>query len=236
MPASPLAGHGHREHRLALHLPSPGAFLRHSLPGLLEGVIGPFVLFYLVLVAVGFRAALLAGLAWYYAALVRRLLGHQRPSGVLILGTAMLTVRTVVSFVTGSAFLYFAQPTAGNCLMGLLFLVSALLRRPLAERLAKDFCPFEPHVLARPHMRRFFIQISLLWAFVLLTNAGFVTWLLLTSSLKAFVVERTAVSWALSTVAIALSVGWFIRSMRRSNVTVHWGSGNLAQPTAPEPG
>ena len=194
--------------------------------------MGPFVLFYLFLLLVGFRGALVAGLAWSYAALARRFVQRQRPSGVLVLGTAMLTVRTAIAFVTGSAFVYFAQPIAGTCAMGLLFLASALLRRPLTERLARDFCPFDPAVLARPAMRRFFIQISLLWAFALLTNAGFVTWLLFTTSLKAFVVERTLASWVLTGIAIVLSVGWFVRSMRRSNIVVRWGHG---QPSAPAP-
>lgn len=195
-------------------------------------MVGPFVLFYLFLVIVGFQGALLAGLAWSYAALGRRLVQRQRPSGVLVIGTATLTVRTAIAFATGSAFLYFAQPIAGTCVMGLLFLASAVLGRPLTERLARDFCPFDPAVLARPAMRRFFIQISLLWAFALLTNAGFVTWLLFTSSLKAFVIERTLVSWVLTGSAVALSVGWFVRSMRRSNIVVRWGHGQRGTPAA----
>ena len=84
--------------------------------------------------------------------------------------------------------------------------------------------------MARPSMRRFFVQISVLWSAVLLTNAGFVFWLLLTSSLRAFVIERTIVSWALTAAAIGFSVLWFLRTMRRNDTAVRWGSATAAAP------
>lgn len=206
-----------------LHLPSPVASLRHSLPALVEGVVGPFALFYVVLVAVGFRGALVAGLAWSYLALARRMARRQRLPGTLVLGSAVLTVRTAVSFASGSAFVYFVQPTLATAAVALVFLVSAFARRPLAERLARDFCPLDPVVLARPAVRRFFLEISILWGAVLLSNAGMVMWLLLTSSLHAFVLERTVTSWSLTGVAIACSTAWFLRTMRRDGVRVRWG-------------
>jgi uncharacterized membrane protein len=107
----------------------------------------------------------------------------------VLLGAAILTARTAVTFVTGSTFLYFAQPTLGTALVALVFLATAVTRRPLVEKLAKDFCPLDPAVLARPAVRRFFLQISVLWGGVLLANASLVLWPLLTTSLKAFVLS-----------------------------------------------
>jgi hypothetical protein len=210
--------HGH-----VLHLPSPLASLRHSLPALVEGVLGPFALFYLVLVLAGFKGALIAGLVWSYLALGRRMLRHERPPGTLVLAVVTLTARTIVSFVTGSAFIYFAQPTLTTAVIGVVFLGSAAIRRPVIERLANDFCPLDPKMMARPPVRRFFLQISVLWAAVLLANAGVVLWLLLTSSLRAFVLERTVFSWSLTIVAIAVSVLWFVRTMRRTGIHVRFG-------------
>jgi hypothetical protein len=63
-----------------------------------------------------------------------------------------------------------------------------------------------------------------LWGAVLLSNAGLVFWLLLTSSLKAFVLERTASSWALTAIAVLCSTAWFLRAMRREGLQVHWGA------------
>lgn len=186
-------------------------------------MVGPFVIFYLVLLIAGFRGALLAGLAWSYAVVVTRLIRRERPSATLLLGGALLTVRTVISFVTGSALVYFAQPTAGTCAVALLFLGSAVIRKPFIERLARDYCPLDPDLVARPAVRRFFVRVSLLWAFVLLSSAGFVMWLLLTSSLHAFVVERTAVTTGLTALGIGFSILWFVWTMRRDGVTVRFG-------------
>ena len=59
---------------------------------------------------------------------------------------------------------------------------------------------------------------------MLLVNAGFVLWLLVASSLHAFVIERTAVTWALTGGGIAFSTLWFVRMMRKAGVTVRFGT------------
>jgi hypothetical protein len=225
-----LVGAGHRDGGgggsiLAVHLPSPRAFIRHALPGLLESTIGPAVLFYAVLLLAGFRGALIAALGWSYLAMARRVVRRQRVPGLLILGIVLVSLRTAVSFVTGSSFLYFVQPTAGTFLVAALFLGSVLARRPLAQHLAHDFLPLDPALLARPFVRQFFMRVSLLWAVVLLTNAGFVLWLLLESSLRAFVIERSVVSAVLTVGGVVLSTLWFVRTMRGQGVAVHWNSG-----------
>lgn len=219
---------GHAAPRLddgpVVHLPSPLASLRHALPALIEGVIAPFAVFYVILLVAGFRGALLAGLAWSYLALLHRLVRRQRPAGTVVIGCVVLSARTIVSFATGSAFVYFVQPTLATGAVALAFLASALVRRPLIERLARDFCPLDPNLIKRPAMRRFFLQLSVLWASVLLVNTGFVLWLLFTSSVSAFVLERTAASWSLTAAGILVSVLWFRRTMRRDGVRVRWGA------------
>jgi hypothetical protein len=70
--------------------------------------------------------------------------------------------------------------------------------------------------------RRVFRQLSLLWAAVMLVNAGVVTWLLLSTSLERFVVERTALSWLLTLAAIAVSTWHFTRSVRRRGIRLRW--------------
>lgn len=213
-------GGSHREH---LAMPSPYAAMRHACPVVLEAMVGPLVLFYLVLVTAGFRGALIAALIWSCLALGRRLKRGERVSTLLLLGTGILIVRTAVSFVTGSAFFYFAQPTAGMVLISLVLVGSAVIRRPFTQRFARDFCPIDPELLSRPCIRRFFIRISLLWATVLMLNAGIVFWLLLSSSLRGFVLERTAVTWSLTAFAIFFSITRFVAAVRRDGVTVEWG-------------
>ena len=208
-----------REH---LVLPSPRAAVRHAWPVVLEAVVAPLALFYLVLVTAGFRGALVAALAWSYLALGRRLARGERVSTLLALGTVLLTVRTVVSFVTGSAIVYFAQPMAGTVVTALVLVGSAVIGRPFTQRFAHDFCPIDPEILARPSVKRFFVRVSLLWATVLMLNTGVVLWLLISSSLQAFVLERTAVTWGLTALAVFLSITRFVATMRRDGITVEW--------------
>jgi hypothetical protein len=212
-----------------LELPAPRAVLRHALPIVVEGFIAPLALFYLLLVTAGFRGALIAALAWSYLALARRIRRGERASTMLLLGVVLLTVRTVVSFVTGSAIVYFAQPMATMVVASLVLIGSAVLGRPFTQRFATDFCPMGAELLARPRVRRFFVRISLLWATILMLNAGIVLWLLLSSSLRAFVLERTAVTWSLTAVAIFFSITRFMATMRRDGVTVAWGHSRTPQ-------
>ena len=206
-----------------LRLPRPRSVLQHACPVVLEAVLAPLALFYLVLVIAGFRGALLAALVWSFVALARRLQRGERISTMLLLGVILLSVRTVVSFITGSAFLYFIQPTATTVVISLVLVASAVLGRPFTQRFAHDFCPISPELLARPSVRRFFVRISILWAAVLMLNAGIVLWLLVSSSLRAFVLERTAITWGLTAVAIFLSITRFVAAMRRDGITVEWG-------------
>ena len=211
-----------------LLLPQPRKVLRHALPIVLEGVVGPLVLFYLLLVLSGFRGALIAALAWSYLALGRRVLKRERVSMLLLFGTILLTLRTMVAFITGSAFLYFAQPTAGTIAISLALVVSALLGRPFTQRFAHDFCPMDPAIMKRPLVRRFFIRISILWASVLMLNAGLVFWLLVSSSLRSFVLERSAVTYGLTAIAIFISITGFMEMMRQDGITVEWATANAA--------
>jgi drug/metabolite transporter (DMT)-like permease len=217
-----------REGSLLL-LPPPRKALRHALPVVLEGVIGPLVLFYLLLVLSGFRGALIAALTWSYLALGRRLLRGERVSMLLLFGTILITLRTVIAFLTGSAFLYFAQPTVGTVVIALALLVSAVVGRPFTQRFAHDFCPMDPAIMKRPLVRRFFVRISVLWATVLMLNAGIVFWLLISSSLRSFVLERSAVTYGLTAIAIFISITGFMAMMRHDGITVEW-----AKPKTPD--
>lgn len=222
-----------------LHLPAPRAFLRHALPSLIESTLGPAALFYIVLVTAGFRGALIAALAWSFLAALRRMLQRQRVPGMLLLGLGLVSIRTAIAYATGSAFVYFVQPTAATFMVAVVFLVTAATGRPFIQRLANDFCPFDPEFMKHDFLRKFFLRISLLWAAVLTTNAGFVMFLLLRTSLRVFVIERTVVSSVLTVGGVALSVVWFVRAMHNHGIAVRFGSAlhtahlSVTSPPAP---
>jgi intracellular septation protein A len=197
-------------------MPRLAALARHAAPHLLETTLIPLGLFYGGLQLFGLWAALLAALVWSYTSLLRRLVTRRRVPGMLMLGIAGLTARTALALATGSAFLYFLQPTVGTGLVATVFVGSVLLGRPLALRLAADFLPLPEALLARDGVRRFFQQLSLLWAAVFLANAGISLWLLVSQSLATFLWSRTVASLALTGLAIAVSTWWFRRCCVRT--------------------
>jgi intracellular septation protein A len=210
--------------RHTIHLPAVGQILRVAASHLIEATIAPLALFYVLLAAAGLRWALVGALVWSYSAVARRLVSHQRVPGILLLGTALFTVRTFLALATGSTFVYFLQPTLGTFLVAALFLLSVRTGRPLAERLAHDFCPLPPDLLGNTRVQRFFLRISLLWALVYVVNGFATLTLLLTSSLGMFLVLRTAASTALTVAAIACSYLWFRRSLRHEGVVLRWAA------------
>ena len=100
-----------------LRLPSLRAVVRHALPALLESTIVPGALFYVVLLLDGFHGALIAALTWSLLALGRRLVRGQKVPAVLVLSVVLVSARTVVAYVTGSAFSVL-RPTHGQHLPG----------------------------------------------------------------------------------------------------------------------
>jgi intracellular septation protein A len=207
-----------------LHMPSPRSAIRHAAPVLLESVVIPLVAYYCALMIAGFRGALIGALAWSYVLVVRRIVRRERVSTMLLLGTVLVTLRTAISFATGSVFLYFIQPTASNFLASGILLGSALLGRPFTQRFTHDFCPFSPEFLARPSTRRFFVRVSFLWAATMFLNGAVVLAMLLRASSSAFAVERSAVTLTLTLCAVYLSVMWFTRAMKSDGITVRFGA------------
>jgi hypothetical protein len=192
---------------------------RHAAPNVVEGTVVPVAVFLAGLHLIGVWGAIGLGLVWVYGAIGFRLLRRQRIPGLLVLGAATLTARTVVAVASGSVFLYLLQPSLGTALVAVVFLLSVPAGRPLAERLARDFVPIPAEVLADDPVRRFFARISLLWGFTQLTNAALSIWLLVTQSISVFVLARTAASLLLTASAILVSTVWFRRVMARRTPT-----------------
>jgi Protein of unknown function (DUF3159) len=213
---------------VVFHVPRLRSILRHSARHLLEAAVVPLALFYGTLALLGIWGALAAALAWSYGAIAWRVLQGKRLPGVLLLGTAAMTARTAIAAATGSVFVYFLQPTLGTVAVAGAFLLSVPLGRPLAARLADDFCPLPDDVRGHAAVRRFFQRISLLWALVYFTNAAVTLWLLVSQPITTFLWAKTAASWCLTGTAIAISTAYFARSMRRHGLEVRWRSPQVA--------
>ncbi|MCP3934736.1 MAG: hypothetical protein GY708_05115 [Actinomycetia bacterium] len=195
----------------------------HALPNILEGKLIPVIVFVGLLKVVGTVPALLGALAWSVAALTRRVVRKQAASGLLVLTTLALTARTVAALATGSMFIYFLQPTVATCLVGGAFLVSVPLGRPLAERLTLDMVPLDDQTRAHPTLQRFFRHVSLWWAFTSMINFSITLWLLLNASPATFVLVKSVLGPATTTVTLLVGFIWFRSLMARTGTRVVFG-------------
>ena len=83
---------------------------------------------------------------------------------LLVLGVVGITVRTTVAVASGSSFFYFAQPVANSLVMTGVFLISIVIGRPMIEKLALEFWPLTPELLALPSVSRLLRGLTFLWA------------------------------------------------------------------------
>lgn len=172
----------------------------------------------------GTTGALLSALGWSLAVVAYRMRSKSKVPGLVILSTIGLAAKTALALATGSLVVYFLQPTISTALVGFAFLISVPLKRPLAERLAHDFCPFDPETAEHPMLRLFFLRLSLLWAVTSLINASFTLWLLFTQDVATFVVIKSFTGPTFTAFTLGAAALWFRSRMRRSGLHLKFGS------------
>ncbi|HEV8299119.1 MAG TPA: VC0807 family protein [Acidimicrobiales bacterium] len=205
-----------------LVIPNLRAAGRRAGHNLLEGKIMPLVLFLVFLKLAGTAGALIAALAWSVSAICYRVSTRRRVPGLVVLSAVGLTAKTIAALASGSLVVYFLQPTISTALVGAAFLISVPVGRPLAEKLAHDFCPFEPGTASHPDMRRFFVRLSLLWSVTSLVNATLTLWLLLTQPVTTFVIVKSFLGPGFTALTVIVAVGWFRRTLRRKGVRLEY--------------
>jgi Protein of unknown function (DUF3159) len=214
---------------LTVHLPPWRTVLGQAGRHLVENTLAPLLVFYAILVTMGLFWAFLGALALCYLTILVRLLRRSPVPALLLLCAALLTARSIIGVVTGSAFLYFLQPSLSNFIIGGLFLLSVPLGRPLAARLAGEFCAFPSGLVGHHRLRDFFRRVSLLWAFVFCANGVVTIWMLVRVPVTEFLFLSFSSSTGLIIVAAALSLWWFRRSLQRAGMRLRLG----APATAP---
>lgn len=207
-----------------LHVPDLRAVVRRAAPSFVEGKLIPLLLFIGFLRLTGTLGAVLVALGWSLGVIAYRSIRRQRVPGLVVLSAVGLGARTIAAITTGSLVVYFLQPTISTALVGLGFLVSVSVDKPLAERLAHDFVPFAPETATHPQLRRFFVRVSLLWAATSLANAAITLWLLLTQPATTFVIVKSFLGPVTTVVTIGSALVWFRRSLRRHGIRLAFGS------------
>ena len=213
LPATPAAAPAGRASR-----PRLGAVVGHLALSLLTASVIPAVLFAVCLATMNVWAAFVAALAWCYGAIGWRLVTRRRTSGLLILTVVGLTAKTAMTFASGDTYLYFIQPAISNVVIASLALLSLATARPFVARLAADFYPMTDDLAMRPRLQRLFWHLTLMWAMVCLAKAVVTVWLYESQSLTTFVMVKSAVFFAMTVVAAAITIVAAVRVARREGL------------------
>lgn len=187
-------------------LPGPIAIARHALPTLTLSTFIPMALFYLGWYTEGRSAAFALALGWALTLLGYRSVRRQRIPAMLILTTVLLVLRTAIAVMSGSTRLYFMQPVATTCIIGLLFLISVAAGRPLITKLAADVFPLPTEVAEHEEVREHFRKLSFLWAAIYFVNAAVTLLLLLNLPVSAFVATHSFVGMGIVWAGIAFTI------------------------------
>jgi hypothetical protein len=181
---------------------------------LLEASLIPSSLFYCCLIIGGLGVAYASAIIWLYVAVLSRVVRQRPVPPLLVLGAIGITVRTKVSILSGSTFLYFAQPIVGSLVMGCVFLISVWIGRPMAEKLALEFWPLTPEMLARPAVNRLLRRLTLLWAGTNLTIGAATLTLLLCLPMTTYVAVKQLASLGITATAVAITIHLSVRTAR----------------------
>ena len=208
------------------------AVVRRGGPRLLEASFIPTALFYTSLAFGSLGLAYLAAIAWTYGCLIGRLVRGQDVSGVLILASVGITIRTGLAVASGSTFIYFAQPIVGTVVTGGVFLGSLVMGRPLVAKLAHDFWPITEEQAENPRVRSLLCGLTVLWAGVNLATASVTFLLLISLPLTTFVAAKQITGLAITLTAIAVTIVWSHRTACREGMITRRARG-AARPPAP---
>ena len=200
------------------HRPRLTTVVRRVSASVFVACVVPAALFYGFFVVAGVWTAILAALAWTYAAIAWRALTRRRTSGLLILAAVLMTGRTVLALVADSAWLYFLQPIISDGIVATLFLLSLASARPMVARLAGDFYPMDAELALRPRVRRLFWHLTLLWAVLAAAKASVTLWLLQSQTMATFLLIKSIAITSTNVVAAFATLGLAALVARREGL------------------
>jgi hypothetical protein len=166
---------------------------------IVEIVVVPATLLYLLVSAGHPMAGLVAVFAWRSACIGGRLARGVHVPTTCWLAFGLFLARTAGGIAVSSVSLYLLVPVVLCTAQGLFFLGSAFTRRPVMMRLVGDYTADIPDA---PELRRLFAQLSAIWgvAHVACAAAG-------AAALTLPDAQAVAVTGALGIVCTATSVG-----------------------------
>jgi Protein of unknown function (DUF3159) len=209
-----------QEEESGLAQPTFGGVLRTGLPGFLREGFLPVAAFYGGLRLGGLGPGIAASTAvsvviYFYERRAGR-------DGLLVrISLAFVAVQGAVGLASESATVYLAQPVLANAAWGLAFLLSALIRRPLAGALACAWYPFPRWFRQTEAFKRVFGIQSVVWGAYFVARSAIRLAALLQGSLENFLL----IVFLTGTPVMLALVVWSIRHAIR----------NLAEVDPPQP-
>ncbi len=207
-------------------IPKAKTYLREHGAGLLtEGLVnfvGPYVIFTLAKKDLGDVGALMASSAppilWSLVEFARK----RRVDALSILVLAGIALSLLAFIGGGGARFLQLREKLVTALIGLVFLGSAALGRPLIYQLARatlmrrDASQLESFEALRDniHFRRTMMVMTLVWGFGLLAEAGVAVMLVFSLSIRAYLLVSPVVGYS-TMGALALWTFWYSRRQRQ---------------------
>jgi intracellular septation protein A len=202
-------------------MPPLRSMLRSIGSQVIEGTLVPALIFWGLLHLSGLVWALLGGLAWCYVAIARRWVRGRALPTVLVLAALLFTTRTGIALAFHSTFVYLLAPTVNAFVLAAAFAGSALLRRPLTERFARDFVGLPEHVTARVRVQTVLRRLSMIWAAVNIINGWVALQLLIADRFDAVMLARSVMTPVLTLFAVACCVLMGRRALRHEGIHLH---------------
>jgi hypothetical protein len=195
-----------------------------STQGIVDSLLGPLI-FLILYRASGLNAALIgAGAASLLLVAFRRMRGQDMQTawyGVVGVGIGVLLAKA-----TGSGDGYFLPKVASNLFYGIVFLVSALIGKPLIGVAWAFFHRQDLSWGYRPGVKRVFTALTLMWAMAYLLRAGIYGILIADKADRTESLATTSLVLGLPLTGVLLAITFL--AVRR------W-LGPLARPAEPAP-
>ncbi len=188
---------------------------------IIEGTLIPGLIFWSMLHLTGLVWALFAGLAWCYLAIARRWAKGVALPAVLVVGALLFTTRTGVALAFHSTFIYLLTPTINAFVLAAVFAGSAIARRPITERFARDFVGLPAHVTALVKVQTALRRLSLVWALVNIINGGVALQLLAADHVDGVMLARSVMTPVLSAIAVACCVLMGRKALHAEGIHLH---------------
>jgi hypothetical protein len=185
--------------------------LGRGLPQFAVEAVGPVLAFYLGWRVWGLAGGILAAGA-VSLALAAVLLRRGSDVSVVALGVVFVVIQAGVGLASHSTTVYLAQPVVFSALLGVAYVVSVGVGRPLIGVFACAWYPFPDWFKETDAFRREFALQTLVWAAYCIVRAALRLVVLLHSGIGGFVV----VSLLTGVPPYALLVAWGVWHARRS--------------------